>query len=138
MTRTTRHTARALVLHDGFLLVVRAQGENFVHLPGGGIDAGEQPEYAVFREVQEEIGAPLSSLAFVAMVENDWDTAPVHEVMSLYRATLWPLLARMVTPAQETGLTAQWVPWFEVDRVNLQPRAVYPWLARVAGVWRWA
>ncbi|MBI2551643.1 NUDIX domain-containing protein [Candidatus Uhrbacteria bacterium] len=54
----------------GKILVVLVRGR--FHLPGGGIDAGEDPEIAVRREVKEETGYTVASLEFLGRRISFW------------------------------------------------------------------
>lgn len=53
-----RNRSMALVVQDEKILMVQAlrRGRLFWELPGGGIEAGETPEDAALRELQEECG----------------------------------------------------------------------------------
>lgn len=53
-----RNRSMALVVRDEKILMVQAlrRGKLFWELPGGGIEAGETPEEAALRELQEECG----------------------------------------------------------------------------------
>src|SRR3954466_3550265 len=54
---------RCLVEHEKKLLLIRqTYGDMLWTLPGGLIKRGEEPERAVRREVQEEVGLDLSEL----------------------------------------------------------------------------
>lgn len=58
-----RSTARALVIRDRKILLVTGHGAGFYWTPGGGIEAGEQSSQALKREVREELGVDVVSLA---------------------------------------------------------------------------
>lgn len=51
-----RQAVRAVVVRDGYMLVMHRNkfGHEYYTLPGGGIDAGETAEHALFRELGEE------------------------------------------------------------------------------------
>ncbi|MBT2477794.1 NUDIX hydrolase [Streptomyces sp. ISL-94] len=60
-----RRRVAAVIIRDGCVLMVRERGRGpagrhdgpeYWTLPGGGLEAGEQPEEAVRREVAEEVG----------------------------------------------------------------------------------
>lgn len=51
-----RMRCRAVIIHDNKLLTVRHIGGNFLALPGGHLEFGEDPKECVFREVMEELG----------------------------------------------------------------------------------
>ena len=76
-----RNTARALILQDNNILLLRKdgyeQGERFA-LPGGGQDLGETLEQALHRECMEEIGTrvEIQHLVSVADCFKPRDTPP--------------------------------------------------------------
>jgi 8-oxo-dGTP diphosphatase len=57
-----RHTGRALVIHDGKLLLMERwrDGLHYFSIPGGGIEDGETPEQTAVREVAEETTISIS------------------------------------------------------------------------------
>jgi 8-oxo-dGTP diphosphatase len=81
--------AAAAVVVDGKLLLVskRAAPEVF-YLPGGKPERGESAEDCVRREVREELGAELRSLAFVETVEAPAALEGVPMAMDVFRAEL--------------------------------------------------
>jgi 8-oxo-dGTP diphosphatase len=131
MTRRLHRTARCILARHGSVLVMQAAQSPRTGLPGGHIDPGEQAIDALIREIREELGPELQLIRWLAKIENDWETALVHESMDLYEAETWPLNAPL--RAREAHLTALWVPWYQVEAVNLMPRQVYPWIARIGG-----
>jgi len=88
-----RNAARALIVQDGRILLLRKQGyadgERFA-LPGGGQDPGETLRQALQRECQEEIGTRvvIHDLLHVADYFKPRDTDPPstrHMVEFLFR-----------------------------------------------------
>lgn len=69
-----RKAARALVLHNDSMLVMRRNkfGKHYDTLPGGNIEPGESPEEAVKRELQEETGVTVGDMRLV-FIENAGD-----------------------------------------------------------------
>lgn len=53
-----RPSAYGIVIHENRALLVKEKGK--FHLPGGGIDIGENPKNAVLREVKEETGCTVA------------------------------------------------------------------------------
>lgn len=66
-----RRAVRALVVHDGHLLVMHRNkfGEQYYTLLGGGVDLGEDLVPALMREIQEEAGIELASPQLVLVEE---------------------------------------------------------------------
>ena len=48
----------------------RHDGDEYLTLPGGGVEAGESPLGAVAREVAEEVGLRVASASFLRRVEH--------------------------------------------------------------------
>lgn len=60
--KIARDTARAVVVHDGHILLMErwrrdenGRSMHYFSVPGGGIEKGESPEVAVVRELYEEM-----------------------------------------------------------------------------------
>lgn len=68
-----RISARAIVVKDDSLLVMYRNkfGSKYVTLPGGRVEAGEQPQQTVLREVTEETSVHVESprLVFIDQAE---------------------------------------------------------------------
>ena len=64
--------------------------ETFYRPLGGGIEFGETGQDAVAREVREEIGAEISNVRFVGLLENifTFGGEPKHELVLVYAADL--------------------------------------------------
>lgn len=80
ITRFVRETARAVILQDSKLLLIRRTRlnnggniDNWLSIPGGGLDPGETPEQAVVREMKEELGidVDIKSLLAIQDVPSD-------------------------------------------------------------------
>ncbi len=111
--RTYRHRpgVYAILAQGSNLLVThQAEPEPEFQLPGGGIDAGESPLPALYREVMEETGWSIASpkrlgafRRFTYMPEYDlWAEKLCH----IYLAR--PV--RPLGPPTEAGHTALWMP----------------------------
>ncbi|CAM3852646.1 DNA mismatch repair protein MutT [Pseudomonas reidholzensis] len=59
MTKTIRIAAALLIDPQGRTLLVRKRGTQAFMQPGGKIDAGESPQQALVRELEEELGLRL-------------------------------------------------------------------------------
>ena len=69
-----RHTARAIIVHEGNLLLMERwrNDSHYFSIPGGGIEAGETAEEAVLREVLEETNLTVEVINLVIeMRDND-------------------------------------------------------------------
>ncbi len=63
LENSVKKLVRAIVLNDDKLLVMRRSknGREFCSLVGGTVDAGETPEQALYRELQEETGVEVKN-----------------------------------------------------------------------------
>jgi len=55
----------AIVKNGAILMVLQHDGRSYWTLPGGGVEAGETPQQAVVREVQEETGMESQAFCFL-------------------------------------------------------------------------
>jgi len=68
-----RNAVRALIIRDGRILLIRKEYEDGCQkfaLPGGGQDTGETLANALIRECKEEVGADISNITLLHVV--DW------------------------------------------------------------------
>ena len=100
--------AGALVDADGRVLIAkRPEGKAMAGLwefPGGKVGAGETPETALIRELQEELGIDTrqSCLAPIAFASHRYGA--FHLLMPLYVCRVWK-----GTPAPKEGQDLAWV-----------------------------
>ena len=106
--KTILVSAVALIDPDGrVLLAQRPEGKSMAGLwefPGGKVEAGETPEAALIRELQEELGintwqSCLAPLTFASHAYEDF-----HLLMPLFACRKW----RGVPQPQE-GQTLKWI-----------------------------
>ena len=76
------------VLPNGKIALIKqfryAAGSEFIELPAGKIDKGEEPETCAFRELEEEIGYSAGKMKFLANIHPAIGFA--NEIMSIYLA----------------------------------------------------
>ncbi|MEM9249765.1 MAG: 8-oxo-dGTP diphosphatase MutT [Pseudomonadota bacterium] len=106
--KTVLVSAVALVDVDGrVLLAQRPEGKSMAGLwefPGGKIEAGETPEAALIRELQEELGIDTwqSCLAPLTFASHTYDS--FHLLMPLFVCRKWD-----GTPQSREGQALAWV-----------------------------
>ncbi len=106
--KTVLVSAVALIDADGrVLLAQRPEGKSMAGLwefPGGKVEAGETPEVALIRELQEELGVDtwqscLAPLTFASHSYEDF-----HLLMPLFACRKW-----QGTPIGQEGQALKWV-----------------------------
>lgn len=106
--KTVLVSAVALIDRDGrVLLAQRPEGKSMAGLwefPGGKIEAGETPEVALIRELEEELGINTweSCLAPLTFASHSYES--FHLLMPLFACRKWE-----GTPIAREGQTLKWV-----------------------------
>lgn len=91
-TQRIRALALCVFHHDGKILVNEAydpvKQQTFFRPIGGGIEFGETSAQAVAREVQEELGLPITDVRLLGTLESIFTYAgtPGHEIVQVYDA----------------------------------------------------
>ena len=129
---------RILVSH-----VVDPRGGALYHRPlGGGVEFGEAAADAVRREMREELGAEITDVALLGVLENRfvYDGEPRHEVVFVFDARFADaaLYRRDALPVTEEGdgwSDARWVSLaeFAAGRARLVPGGLLELLGRGGG-----
>jgi len=138
ITPPIRNAARALILQDNNILLLRKDGyeggERFA-LPGGGQDLGETLEQALSRECVEEIGTrvEIRDLVYVADCFKPRDTPPGstrHLVEFLFTCTV-PVDYVPVNGhhPDKHQVEVVWARLDELAGMPIYPRSLAPYLA---------
>lgn len=93
MTNIVLVVACALVDVDGRVLICkRPQGKSLAGLwefPGGKVEAGETPEAALIREMEEELGITITQSCLAPFVFASHTYETFHLMMPLYLCRRW-------------------------------------------------
>ncbi len=123
--RPVRTSAKAILVHDGRLLVVekRDAGGVFYTLPGGGQEPGENLHDALRRECWEEVGAKVTvgALRFVRdYISRNHEFADAdpdfHQVEFLFACEAADPAGASVGAVPDDGQTG--IAWLPLDQLN--------------------
>jgi ADP-ribose pyrophosphatase YjhB (NUDIX family) len=129
-----RNSAKAVIIRDGCLLLVRNRdgGGDWFCLPGGGQNHGETLQEALQRECQEEIGVRVQAgdLRLIReYIGKDHEFAQhdgeAHQVEFMFECRIAPSDAPITgkTPdTQQAGIA--WVPLSKLPDCNLYPKVL--------------
>lgn len=119
ITQKPKVKAMCLFVHDGKTLTSKGfdkeKNETFYRLIGGGVDFGESSAEGIRREIREELGCEIESLALIEVIENvfTYEGKGGHEIVFLYKGDLAnkdlynQKIIRVVEPHSE--FDAEWV-----------------------------
>ncbi|MFA5796304.1 MAG: NUDIX domain-containing protein [Candidatus Shapirobacteria bacterium] len=113
---------------DKFILIFRHKdGEDYYAIPGGGIESGETPMVAAFREIDEELGLKLRNLQLISEIntEDRHDYNFLAETDDLEITVTGPEKNHLNTP--ENLYQPQWL---DKKTLNLN-LPIYPTTARI-------
>lgn len=121
--------AVALIDKDGRVLVAqRPEGKPMAGLwefPGGKVKEGETPEYALCREIEEELGIEVRECCFTPIAFASHSYADFHLLMPLYVCRMWK---GIVTPRE--GQAIRWMKLNELFTLPM-PDADIPLIAQL-------
>ncbi len=118
--KTVLVAAVVLIDVDGrILLAQRPEGKSMAGLwefPGGKVEAGETPEAALIRELQEELGIDTwaSCLAPLTFASHSYDD--FHLLMPLFACRKWDGI-----PQAQEGQTLKWVASKDLRNYDMPP-----------------
>ena len=118
--KTLLVSAVALIDKDGrVLLAQRPEGKSLAGLwefPGGKVEAGETPEHALIRELEEELGINTwaSCLAPLTFASHSYDD--FHLLMPLYACRKWEGI-----PTPKENQVLKWVRPNEMSGYPMPP-----------------
>jgi 8-oxo-dGTP diphosphatase len=100
--------AAALIDTDGRILMAqRPEGKNMAGLwefPGGKVDDGEVPEYALMRELREELAIETRPGCFFPVAFASHSYKRFHLLMPLFTCRVWD-----GTPRPQEGQAIKWL-----------------------------
>ncbi|MEW9336798.1 NUDIX hydrolase [Streptomyces tanashiensis] len=137
----TRISAYAVAVEDDRMLLIRLSDASPVftpglwHLPGGGIDPGEQPVTALARELQEETGLELTDARLVdARTYSARRNGVSWSLTALFYGVSLKGGAPAVTEVDGSTDAAMWIPLADLrDDALLSPPAADALRVRGAG-----
>lgn len=82
---TYREAVRGIIIADRKLLLIYSHKNGDYKFPGGGVEAGESHEKALYREVKEESGATIAEILkdFGQVIEYDKPIEPEFDVFKM-------------------------------------------------------
>ena len=126
---SVRNSAKAILLHDGKILVNRCVSRfgEYYALPGGGQKSGETLIEAVKRELLEETGYAVEPLRLAGVYERvraSHTDANAHKIYFIFYCRLADTNRRRPTETDRFQVGMEWVDAHEIVYRNLFPRAI--------------
>ena len=112
--RRFKHRAAGLCIHDGYVLLTKADQNDYRILPGGRVELLEDTRTTLHRESTEETGHEAEIRDLPRIVESFFhlDETNYHELAFIYAITptdpailnsTWPTKPRTETPTSNSG-----------------------------------
>lgn len=126
---SARNSAKAIVLHEGKILVNRCSsrfGEYFA-LPGGGQHKGEMLTETVRRELLEETGytvTPIRLSGIYERISEGRDDGLCHKIYFIFLCKLENVPCKVPYEKDRFQIGREWIDIRSVRTSNLFPRAI--------------
>ena len=126
---SARNSAKAIVLHEGKILVNRCISRfgEYYALPGGGQRTGEILAETVRRELLEETGYSVVPLRLAGIYERVCEgrrDGNSHKIYFIFLCKLEDVPRSTPTEADRFQIGCDWIDAREIQRRNLFPRAI--------------
>ena len=124
-----RNSAKAIVLHEGKILVNRCSSRfgEYYALPGGGQRTGEMLQETVKRELLEETGysvIPQRMSGIYERINEGRNDENGHKIYFIFLCKLADKPRRKPTETDRFQIGMEWVNVRDIRSINLFPRAI--------------
>ncbi len=121
--------ARAIIKHDGKILLCQSKEKGHYFLPGGHVEPGENLQKALEREIREELGISVKKMFFAGVVENIFkDRYKHHEINIIFEV----LVGKSKFESKESHISFVLIDADKLSGENVLPnvlkKAVLKWL----------
>ena len=116
--------ARAVIVHEGGVLLCRSKGEDSYFFPGGHVEFDEDTVTALKRELKEEVDADVTETRFIGVLENSFLQSSLHETPRQKHEMNVVFEAKLVSADiknMEDHIESMWVPLEEFKKVRVLP-----------------
>lgn len=124
--------ARALIEHQGRVMLCRSVEHGYAYLPGGHVEFGESASQAVARELVEEAGVSVKVTEPLLFHECRFIQRgkPRHELTVVFHVKLDD--PNTSVRAQEPHIAFDWVALSDLHTADVRPAGIVGWLNQPA------
>ena len=135
---SVRNSAKAIVVHEGKILVNRCMSKygEYYALPGGGQHTGEMLSETVKRELLEETGdsvVPLRLAGIYERISEGRRDGNSHKIYFIFLCRLTDEARKKPTETDRFQVGCDWIDLRGIHRQNLFPRAIRDNIAGLIG-----
>lgn len=120
-----------IIIHNNKLLTHRDINCNYYALIGGRVQAGEDSETALKREIMEEMGKEINITGYVSTIENFFEikTEKYHEIMFVHMAEFSKEEDKKIEDTIQNVegkeyLQYEWIDLNEIEKNQIKPDVI--------------